>query len=269
MDAAAPPRPPPEESPSPAVLGIDVGEKHMGVCLLRPGRAADGSQDAIEHWEVREIASESARSVARSLEPLASMARDLAARDEGVTAVIERQPPKNQKMRRLQHYVEMAMTLADDRVEVVVQDPGHKLQYAATTPAWPSEPPASWTYAARKKLAVQTATAMVAGREEWAARLAASRKKDDMADALLHAMAFAHHLAPLHRAKQGLPPPKLVARKPSAKALASGNFGRSALKYMVLHGHEKCGSAGFARSARKHFGSTEALREACGLPAGR
>ena len=198
-----------------SILGVDVGRLNLGLCLLRPG--ADASVDVVERWAVLESGGAQARDVHACLETAG--VRAWLAPDTAV--VIERQPAKNPSMTRIQHYLEMYFAAQP----TTVQDPKNKLYYAATTPWWPAgSEEREWTYRRRKRLAIDTAAAFAVGQPpEVRAVFEASRKKDDLADALLHAMAFAH--APRR------PPPlahdvgkvtKVTARAPTARQLRSG-----------------------------------------------
>jgi hypothetical protein len=89
---------------------------------------------------------------------------------------------------------------------VTVQDAKHKLAYAASTPWWPqavADTGNDWTYALRKKLSVLTTRAFLeaaadgraaADNRAFAATFASARKKDDLADSLLQAMAYCHNV---------------------------------------------------------------------------
>lgn len=167
------------------VLGIDVGAKNLALCAIRPGADPLGTGDAIELWALTSTAL-SPRSLANAVR--AAGVDELLPRVRDV--VIERQPGRNTKTVRLQHYLEMLFALRDVRVHT--QHSKRKLDYAAKTPWFPGTP--TTTYYARKKAAVQTAAAFLAAvpQPPAAHEAFACKKQDDLADALLHAMAFAH-----------------------------------------------------------------------------
>jgi hypothetical protein len=243
------------------VLSVDVGRKNLAFCVLQAGEDARGAHDTIVHWAVV------------SCEPTpdgiggAVGALDLT----GVTeAVIERQPPRNPTMCRLQHYIEMCCALRGLRV--VVQDAKHKLAFAASTPWWPTGDLASWTYHMRKKVSVQTTTAFLAAvpqRPDLTTQFLQSRKKDDFADSLLQGMAYCHNVRPLESAKRAVPATTTVRpRKPTEKQLASGRFTKAGIAYMlsrarVADKHRKA----LERCMQREFGSEDAAREACGANA--
>lgn len=165
-----------------AVLSIDVGRKNLALCAVLPG-AAGVVEDKVLHWAV--IACEpTAAGICGAVDSLPWALGP-------AVVVIERQPPRNATMSRLQHYLEMYFAMHSKTV--VVQDAKHKLAFAASTPWWPSQPLDSWTYHMRKKVSVSTALGFVQGTAQDPAVVAdflAAKKKDDYADSLLQAQAY-------------------------------------------------------------------------------
>jgi hypothetical protein len=174
----------------PPVLSVDVGRKNLAMCLLRP--AADPEDDEILKWEVTDCEPTPA-----GLRACLSRFCDHAV-PEDAEIVVERQPPKNPTMTRLQHYIEMFFW---DR-EVHVQDPKHKLSFAASTRHYPAEVP-NWTYHTRKKVAVQTVRSRLSDERwhPWRRAFDAAKKKDDLADSFLQAQAYVHNVRPAMRRK--------------------------------------------------------------------
>lgn len=182
----------------PVVLSIDVGRKNLALCAVRPGDKP--ASDRIVAWSV--ISCEpTAAGIAAAVHALTrDDARWADATARCTDVVIERQPPRNATMSRLQHYLEMYFAMHSKHV--VVQDAKHKLAYAASTPWWPSGDLASWTYYLRKKLSVQTTEAFLADTHQAADLVDAfqqTKKKDDYADSLLQCQAYCH----LKRASPG------------------------------------------------------------------
>ena len=225
------------------VLGIDVGRKNLAMCLVRPGADAVGKLDRVVRWAV----------VAIDPTPAGVMAGVKAVDDwvewsgaEDRRVVIEKQPAKNPTTKRLEHYLEMLFVSRGVRATTI--DPKHKLSWAARTPWWPSRPIDSWTYGERKKLAVETVTALLAGTDQdpsVVGTFAASKKKDDLADSCLHAMAFAHDLFGRVDDDARAPARRVKPVAPSATHVASGRYSQGGLKHL----------------SRKALGSREAFDE--------
>lgn len=195
-----------------AVLSIDVGRKNLALCAVEPGD--EPATDRIVAWSV--ISCEpTAAGIAGAVDGLATTdARWAVALGECVDVVIERQPPRNATMSRLQHYLEMYFAMNNKRV--IVQDAKHKLAYAASTPWWPAGDLESWTYYLRKKLSVQTTTSFLAATNqdpELATAFEGSKKKDDYADSLLQCQAYCH-IRRQGTLPQQLPHPAPAAKKP-------------------------------------------------------
>lgn len=259
------------------VLSVDVGRKNLALCVLRAGEDVRGANDTIVHWAV--VSCEpTPNGIAGAMDAL-----DLT----GVTeAVIERQPPRNPTMCRLQHYIEMFCALRGLRV--VVQDAKHKLAFAASTPWWPPGDLASWTYHTRKKVSVQTTTAFLGAapqRPDLTAQFLQSRKKDDFADSLLQGMAYCHNVRKSRPAAATATRTAATAtaaataatvrpRKPTEKQLAAGKFTKAGIAYMLLN--DTVATAGkiskqqatklqkaLERCMQREFGSVDAARKAC------
>jgi hypothetical protein len=247
------------------ILGIDVGQKNLGVCVV------DAAAKVIAKWAVWESTGTWARDVAPVLARAAT--DDFL---EGVShVVIEHQPSKNPSMVRIMHYLEFFFVSRG--LPVCLQDSKHKLLFASTTPWFPKDcTDREWTYRQRKKLAVETAATFV---RDTAQPLAAvfenSKKKDDLADALLHAMAFGAFgvlgggIGAASRVPDPAKPKKVVARAPTERQLKTGRLSASNVKHML----RETPAAGvpaalknnsqLARALKKHFGGVQAFVAQC------
>lgn len=238
------------------VVGIDVGSTNLALCCIEA--------TTILHWAVITCATSTAPDVLAAWRE-----HDI---DSWMTpetiVVIERQPSKNPTMTRIQHYLEMACAVCG--VRCVLQDAKLKLFYAATTSWWPTDLAlqGEWTYARRKKLAVHTVSAFVTDTDQTDACRAlytSSKKKDDLADSVLHALAWAHagHRVDSTPKK----PKKVVARAPTPKQRASGKLSPSNVVWLLRGAVSpddvahviKTADLGKAlgRAVKKHFGSAQ------------
>jgi hypothetical protein len=217
-----------------SVLSFDVGAKNLACCLLRVGADPLGNDDRIQQWRVLCLPDQEPATVLHVLQGLESWTRSC------TDVVIERQPLKNPQMTKLQHYIEMYCCAVLDK-PVYVQDAKHKLAFAAATPHWPGDVgDRGWTYALRKKLSVQTASAFVAGHgyddaDGVVAAFRCAKKKDDYADCYLQAMAYAHHVRPLvasrRRSAVGVVAPR--ARKPTDAQLKTKRLTKAGVKFLL------------------------------------
>jgi hypothetical protein len=235
------------------ILGIDVGQKHLGVAVW------DGT--TVRHWAVWDSPGSQAADLWTCLREHATPAFL-----DGVThVVIERQPSKNPTMTRIMHYLEFYF--ARDRT-VSLQDPKHKLIFAATTPWFPDAEEATarqWTYHRRKKLAVLTAAQFLEATDQpLRAVFDAAKKKDDLADALLTAMAY-ERLRTSTKPKTPTHKKKIVARAPTPRQRDTGKLSPSNVKYLLADvtpatvqtvlARDKT----LARALKKHFGTYDAF----------
>lgn len=237
------------------ILGIDVGQKNIGVCVV--------SGDTVHRWAVWEARGSRADEICECL--LAHATDEFL---EGVTrVVIERQPSKNPTMTRIQHYLEFFFVLR--ALPVSLQDAKHKLLYAASTPWFPSDATEkSWTYRHRKNLSIRTTSAFLeATHQPLRSVFDASKKKDDLADALWHAMAFAKfsvvtHVPETKKAK------KIVARAPTEKQRRCGRLSESNVKYLLQKAINPADAVrddkALGRAVAKHFGSLETCLQSLG-----
>ena len=239
------------------VLAFDPGRKNLAMCLL------ETETTRIMKWTVHAI----------DLTPrsIATIVRDLDV-PEGTIAVIERQPHKNPSMKKLEAHLEMACAYRDIPVRVI--DPKLKLSFAMSTPWWPTRDIPTWSYTQRKKLAVETVDAMlrVDARQspDIVDTFMKSKKKDDLADAFLHAAAFA-------RLPDAPVAPKPTRRikpvKPTPKHVDTGKYTQGNLAFLAStvksfdDFHAKAEHVkGFAASCCAHFDTLENAYVQLGRP---
>lgn len=188
-----------------SILSIDPGRKNLGLCILDPGTDPTGRDDTITHWAVVETPLDAPG--------LIDMMRAEVQGKSFGRVVIERQPPKNNGMKKLEHHLEMYFATLG--IPVTVVDARMKLLFAETTPHWKGPAEGVKTiksYVRRKKLAIGVVTRYLEDspqNTECAKLFRAAKKQDDYADSFLQAQALAHHISsekgsPLHK-KQKLP----------------------------------------------------------------
>lgn len=255
------------------VLSIDVGSKNLALCVLD---CQPESRPAIREWVVTAVDGTGPAGV------VATMARLGAAEwlGEGDEVVIEKQPPKNSAMKELEHYLHMFFCMKGFGVHI--QDARAKLNWGATTPHWPAGDIPEWTYGVRKRLSVAVMRGWLEAHGDEASRqvFEASKKKDDLGDCFLQGAAYwfmVRKTMQSRRAEQ--PSRKVVARKPSDKAMASGRFTPSGTKWMMIQrlgpadatpeavtkslGERGADVTKLRKSVLKHFETIEMFTEKC------
>jgi hypothetical protein len=247
-----------------AILGIDVGQKNLGVCVW------DGTH--VKQWAIWNSSGSWAPDIWDVLQKHATQEFL-----DGVTqVVIERQPSKNPSMTRIMHYLEFYFVSRGYAVHL--QDSKHKLLYASTTQWFPKEcTDADWNYRYRKKLAVQTAQTFVESTQQPLSHVFLdSKKKDDLADALFHAMAFTafrNVIPSSSTSKTKSNTNKVVARAPTEKQRRTGKLSASNVKYL-LKGVTDIPDAlkkdpQLGRALKRHFGTIDDYLSRTSSPANR
>ena len=159
------------------ILGIDPGMHHCGVCVYDP------QKDTVAWWAVRSFDMDSASVFRRSFEEVVCEMDAVVPHHLIDTVAIERQPPKNAQMLKMQHYLEMTVACLWPHVTVCVKiTPQRRLKYVRENSTVPLD---TSTYGARKK-------ASVAFVESWSRErdvaMPLARKTDDACEALLVAL---------------------------------------------------------------------------------
>lgn len=213
----------------PRVLGVDVGKTNLGLCLLQNSRVLD--------WQVCSLKGSQAPQVLESLSAIPVF-------EQADICVIEKQPPKNPTMTRIQHYLEMYCALRG--VPAKVQDARMKL-------AGVYDKDLS-TYTKRKKAAVEKVREFLQASEQEARfkeLFAAQKKKDDLADAFLHALRYADTLEKPSTGEKKTDEPRIRAQKPKAGCCA---YSKANVKWL-LQKQMALDDPRLDVAIEKHFGS--------------
>ena len=230
-------------------IGIDPGTKNLALCMI------DGQ--TIVQWDVINIMPDP-NGIADGLTKInfADWVK------ESTDVVIERQPTKNPRAVRIQHYIEMFCAMNGGRVYCI--DPKHKLSYASSTSYWPERDILNWSYNERKKLSVETTANFLKNTEQdekFVTMFEKSKKKDDLADALLHCLAFDENIKPMMNDDRRKAIRNIKAVKPSAANTKSKKYTQGNLKFIAktwlssfdafqLNGEK---TDGFTESCCRHF----------------
>ena len=230
-------------------IGIDPGTKNLALCMV------DGPK--IVKWAVVNIMPDP-KGIADGLAKInfADWVK------ESTDVVIERQPTKNPRAVRIQHYIEMFGAMNGGRLYCI--DPKHKLSYASSTSFWPEREILNWSYNERKKLSVETVTNFMKNTEQdeqFVTMFEKSKKKDDLADALLHCLAFDNNIKHTLSDVRKSAIRNIKAVKPSAANTKSKKYTQGNLKFlakgwlMSFDTFQQNGenTPGFAESCCRHF----------------
>jgi len=231
------------------IIAIDPGTLNLGICMI------DGHK--IMRWSVINIMPDP-KGIADGLTKI-NFADWI---KESTDIAIERQPGKNPRAVRIQHYLEMYCAMHDGRCYQI--DPKHKLSYASSTQFWPDREIKNWSYGERKKLSVETVTNFLRNTEQdedMVNFFDKSKKKDDLADALLHALAFDKNIKANLCDNRSKPIRNIKPVKPSATHTKSGKYTQGGLKFIAkswlksLDIFQQNGEnvTGFMESCCKHF----------------
>ena len=230
-------------------IGVDPGQRNLALCMV------DGQK--IVKWDVINIFPDP-KGIADGFSKInfADWVK------ESTDVVIERQPTKNPRAVRIQHYIEMYCAINDGRVYCI--DPKHKLSYASSTNFWPERDIVNWSYNERKKLSVETVANFMKNTEQdeqFVTMFEKSKKKDDLADALLHCMAFDNNIKHTLSDVRKSAIRNIKAVKPSAANTKSKKYTQGNLKFIAktwlssfdafqLNGEK---TDGFTESCCRHF----------------
>lgn len=234
-------------------IAVDPGTKNLALCMV------DGQK--IVQWNVIAVMPDP-KGIADGLAKInfADWVK------ESTDVVIERQPTKNPRAVRIQHYIEMFCAINGGRVYCI--DPKHKLSYASSTSFWPDREILNWSYNERKKLSVETTANFMKNTEQdeqFATMFEKSKKKDDLADALLHCLAFDNNIKHTLTDVRKSAIRNIKAVKPSVANAKSKKYTQGNLKFLAKtwlltfdtfqqKGEE---TPGFIESCCKHFNDVE------------
>ena len=163
------------------ITGIDIGVKNMAFCLF------DSETNQIYEWEVFEIGDGSISNLIKGFDQF--MYQKLVNYDtDEITFVIEKQPFRNAKMRRIEAYTECYcnMTFPDSQAHILhaktkLNDPTLKGKN---------------NYTARKKLAIDRVTEYIQKNTQDVTiveKFNKTKKKDDLSDTLLLALYYSEN----------------------------------------------------------------------------
>lgn len=222
------------------LLSIDCGIKNLAMCLIDP------SNKKIHRWEVSGVPPMHAAGVFPCL---------VAHLDErpwvlnSTTVVIEKQPDKNRSIKAVENLLHTYFLV--HKKEVIIYDARFKIPDVAG--------PGKQMYLKRKKAAVERARKFIEltpVNHEWIPMFDKSKKKDDLADTVMQALAYIDR-TPTKAEKEKETPKKVAPRKPTENQLRT-KYSKANLAYIVKQGLKQ--DARFLKDLSRYYKSIDELK---------
>ena len=203
----------------PIVTSIDVGIRNLACCTY------DSTEKKILDWRLIDIG--------RTTEPCSRLFEVLRGLPFGPcdAVVIERQPGRNKGMLRMEAYLHMYFVALKIAPRVVLYHARNKLRDTGME----NHGRARNQYTARKKASVELTHAFLRDNPQDSSirnTFETSKKKDDLADALLQAVHYCTEDASSSK-KVKEPMTVVKPRKPTEKQTQSGKYTPANLKYIL------------------------------------
>lgn len=207
------------------VLSIDVGIRNLGYCYVN-----SESKEILE-WKLITVSGTEAdpcRAARSALE------RDGLPGSAPDVILVERQPGRNKKMMKMEAYIHMYYMVRYPDSKIELYSAVHKLRDTGEE----NHGRGKTKYNARKKASVELSGQFLKDHPQQphiASVFEKSKKKDDLADALLQALSYTESgNASLAKADKpaGASRP-VTSRKPTEKQSRTGRYSPSNIKYLV------------------------------------
>jgi len=207
-----------------SILSFDVGMKNLAFCILKDTH--------IQEWNVSEIKHTTNQSLCEAIVSHLDAWPQLL---EVETVLIEKQPSRNNKMRVIEALLNAYFVIKGSKnneskiTKVIVYSAKHKLGNNTLK--------GKINYNERKKLSVSRCKKFLQEtiilNKSFKEVFDKSKKKDDLADTLLQALAYNKHSIFETLQEVDNSECKVVSRKPTDKQNRSGNYSRSNIKYFL------------------------------------
>jgi hypothetical protein len=203
------------------ILSFDVGLKNLAFCILKENEIID--------WDVSEIKYRTNQNLCDAIvHHLDNFPQMLNCE----TVLIEKQPSRNNKMRIIEallnaYFVIKGSSNVESKISKV-------LVYSAKYKLGSNTMKGKANYSERKKISIARCKKFleITSNEKWNSEFFKSKKKDDLSDCLLQALAYNKH--DIFQSLQDVENNEKVSiRKPSEKQERSGNYSRSNIKYLL------------------------------------
>ena len=206
-----------------SILSFDVGMKNLAFCILK--------ETTIEKWDVSEIKYKTNQSLCDAIVHHLDKYPELL---KCSTVLIEKQPSRNNKMRIIEallnaYFVIKGSSNQESSIKKV-------LVYSAKYKLGSNTMKGKSNYNERKKLSIARCKRFLENtsnvNQNYVDVFFKSKKKDDLADSLLQALAY--NKSSVFEDLQNVEnTEKVIMRKPTEKQEKTGNYSRSNIKYFL------------------------------------
>lgn len=206
------------------IISIDVGIVNLGICMYEKG-------GIIKKWEVITLSKDN---VVKSLKKELTKFVTEEEEKQIEVVVIEKQPSRNVKMRTIEGMIEMYFTMRN--MKCIKYSAKYKLKSQSNAKSIHGK----HNYRERKRLSIEVVKKIVEDPKntKWKEYYTASKKKDDLADALLQAMSYVNDEIPQVSADNY--ETKIVARKPTKNQEKKGYSINNVKYFMCNFDIEEC-----------------------------
>lgn len=219
------------------LLSIDVGMKHLGVCILEDTQLSN-LEDALLYWNVITLDTNTVSSLKKHLDQL-----------DFDFCLIEKQPSRNVKMRTVEAMIQMYCCVRNKNYK------SYSAKYKLSTQS--NQLKGKRNYRERKKQSIRIVSELT--KSELFEK---HKKKDDLADALLQALHYLDYNIPQIEAKE-TKEVKYNARKPTVKQERTGYSINNIKWFLINHSiEENKTNAKLQKQILKYFSSfTQAMED--------
>lgn len=206
------------------LLSFDVGTVHLAYCLW------DSTQHKILEWKLMTVKGTNACKGAKVL--LDSEGQPQTAPDR---ILVERQPGKNKRMLRMEAYLHMYYSVKFGENKVDLYSPLNKLRDTGLENHGRDRS----DYVARKKASVALVKNYLKEHPQDPTMhqlFDKSKKKDDLADALLQAISYVDGVQTIESPTAEQTKRVIHARKPTEKQERTGKYSASNIKHLIQEG---------------------------------
>ena len=221
------------------LLSIDCGIKNLAMCLIDP------ADKKIHKWEVSGVPPMHAAGV------FPCLVNHLNERPwvlNSSTVVIEKQPDRNRSIKAVENLLHTYFLV--HKKEVIIYDARYKIPDVVGS--------GKEKYNQRKKTSIERARKFIQlspNNKEWLPLFEKSKKKDDLADTVMQALAYLNRTPT--KAEKESSTKKMAPRKPTENQLRT-KYSKANLAYIVKQGLKQ--DARFVKDLSRYYKSIDELK---------